>query len=94
MSILSWFSPKPSLVVVTTFKVKKTDAEKLREAKHRQLAAELRLPMPIDPEFERIVKLQPEKPRVRVKAGSLTAIDEKLLGDFAETFYVKRSEVE
>lgn len=41
MSILSWLSPKPSPVVVTTFKVKKTDAEKLREAKHKQLAAEI-----------------------------------------------------
>lgn len=37
-----WFaSPKPVAVTVRTFKTKKTDLERLREAKHKQLAREL-----------------------------------------------------
>jgi hypothetical protein len=74
MSILSWFSPKPSPVVVNTFKVKKTDAEKLREAKHKQLAAEIGWCWP--------------------QHRRMPDIDQQILDDFADSFYVKRSEVE
>lgn len=41
MNIFSIFRPKPKSVTVNTYKVKKTDAEKLRDAKCRQLAEEI-----------------------------------------------------
>lgn len=36
----------PAPVIVQTFKTKKTDLERLQEAKHRQLAAELGMQWP------------------------------------------------
>lgn len=41
MNLLSFLFPKPKSVTVNTYKVKKTDAEKLRDAKCRQLAEEI-----------------------------------------------------
>lgn len=41
-----WHKSKPVAVTVRTFKTKKTDLEQLRDAKHRQLAAELGMQWP------------------------------------------------
>lgn len=52
---LSWGRSKP-VVTVQTYKTAKTDLERLRDEKHRQLAAELGRPWPpvlIDAEFAR-----------------------------------------
>lgn len=47
LSFLPWRKPThPVPVVIQTFKVKKTDLERLRDAKHRQLAAELGMQWP------------------------------------------------
>ena len=48
MNLLSIFTrPKP-VITVQTFKTKKTDLERVREEKHRQLAKELGMPWPIE----------------------------------------------
>jgi hypothetical protein len=46
-SLFSWHKHKPVSVTVRTFKTKKTDLERLKDAKHRQLAKELGLPWPL-----------------------------------------------
>jgi hypothetical protein len=46
-ALFSWPKSKPVSVTVRTFKTKKTDLERLQEAKHRQLAKELGLPWPL-----------------------------------------------
>lgn len=44
--VFSWPKPKKPTVTVSTFKTKKTDLERLQDAKHRQLAAELGMEWP------------------------------------------------
>lgn len=94
MNIFSLFRPKPKPEpklsgneIFVKGHVRSKAFAKERAEMTARLEAELRRPMPIDPEFERIVKLQPEKPRVRVKAKSRItcdleeAIDEALAVD-------------
>lgn len=45
-SFLAWTKPRTVAVTVQTFKTAKTDLEKLRDAKHQQLADELGKPWP------------------------------------------------
>lgn len=46
MNILNWIKPQKQPVIVNTFKTKKTDLERIRDDKHRQLASELGKPWP------------------------------------------------